>query len=276
VAGFRIGRGRAQQPRPTQYGQERYAQRNYPHQSPPYNAPSGYDDAPGHTVSFAVGEAPDAYAYDAHAAGDQQGYAYKDEQGHVATYRAGQSSAPSAGPRLHWKELLRGIVLHPGRTFWQMRDYQVWGPALLVTFGYGMLAVFGFDSARKGILDSNFSAGIPWMVTTAVAVVLSGLMTGAVTHALARQFGGDGSWAPTIGLAMLITSITDAPRLLFAIFLGGANGFVQFLGWVTWLACAALLTSMVSTSHDLPWQKALGAASVQLVLLLVVFKLPTL
>lgn len=248
----------------TQYGQD------YAPQGPPsYNGYgshggySGHDDAPGHTVSFTVGEAPDAYAYG-------------DEPGHVATYRAGQPSAPPSGPRLHWKELLRGIVLRPGRTFWQMRDYQVWGPALLVTFVYGLLAVFGFDSARKEILSSSFSNSIPWVLTTGVAVVLSGLMTGAVTHALARQFGGDGGWAPTIGLAMLITSITDAPRLLFAIFLGGANGLVQILGWVTWLACAALLTSMVSKSHDLPWQKALGAASVQLVLLLVLFKLPTL
>jgi hypothetical protein len=99
---------------------------------------------------------------------------------------------------------------------------------------------------------------------------------GAVTHTLARQFGGDGNWAPTIGLAMLVTSLTDAPRLLFAVFLGGGNGFVQILGWLTWLACAALMTSMVGKSHDLPWPKALGAASIQLIALLVLFKLPTL
>jgi hypothetical protein len=261
VAGFRIGRGGARQPRPTQYGQD------YSQQSPPHNGYSGYDDAPGYTVSFAVGEAPDAYP---------DAYPAPDAQDHATTYRAGQSSAPPVGPRLHWKELLSGIVLCPGRTFWQMRDYQVWGPALLVTFIYGMLAVFGFDTARKDILSSSFSTSIAWIMTAAVAVVLSGLMTGAVTHALARQFGGDGSWAPTIGLAMLITSLTDAPRLLFAIFLSNANGLVQILGWATWLACAALLTSMVSKSHDLPWQKALGAASVQLILLLVLFKLPTL
>jgi Yip1 domain len=264
-------------PRPTQYGQD------YLQQSPPHNGYSGYNDAPGHTVSFAVGEAPDAYpgSYSDSYPGPYPGsypdaYSDPDAQGHAATYRAGQPSAPPAGPRLHWKELLSGIVLRPGLTFWQMRDYQVWGPALLVTFIYGMLAVFGFDTARKDILSSSFSTSIAWIMTAAVAVVLSALMTGAVTHALARQFGGDGGWAPTIGLAMLITSLTDAPRLLFAIFLSSANGLVQILGWATWLACAALLTSMVSKSHDLPWQKALGAASVQLILLLVLFKLPTL
>jgi hypothetical protein len=59
-------------------------------------------------------------------------------------------------------------------------------------------------------------------------------------------------------------------------FLGGGNAFVQLLGWATWIACGALLTSMVAKSHDLPWGKALGAASIQLVALLVLFKLPVL
>ena len=297
VAGFRIGRGRPaqQQPQPQ------------PHQRP--GQTPGYDDAPGHTRAFTVNETPESYGYGggpyggqgsygqspygdqgAHGAGqhgagagdyqngyaDHDGYPGRGDDDHVATYRAGQPSAPPSGPRLPWRELLSGIALRPGRTFWQMRDYQVWGPALVVTFVYGMLAVFGFDSARQDVLDASTSDSIPWVLITAFVVVVSGVVTGSVTHTLARQFGGDGNWAPTIGLSMLITSLTDAPRLVFAIFLGGANGFVQILGWATWLACAGLLTSMVSKSHDLPWPKALGAASIQLIALLVLFKLPTL
>jgi len=42
---------------------------------------------------------------------------------------------------------------------------------------------------------------------------------------------------------------------------------------ISWFAAAALLTSMVSTSHDLPWGKALGASTIQLVALLILFKL---
>jgi hypothetical protein len=72
---------------------------------------------------------------------------------------------------------------------------------------------------------------------------------------------------------MLIMSITDAPRLLFALFMGGSSSFVQMLGWATWLAAAALFTSMVSKSHDLPWPKALGASSIQLIALLILIKL---
>lgn len=243
-------------------------------------APSSYDDNPGHTRAFTFGageQLADPYQQQSYEGGSGYGDGYEGGPyggDNVATYRAGQSSAPPVGPRLHWKELLSGIVLRPGRTFWTMRDHTVWGPALIVTFLYGLLAVFGFDGARGDILNSTLSTSIPWVLTTGVAVVLCGVTLGAVTNTLARQLGGDGAWAPTVGLAMLISSLTDAPRLLFALFLGGGNGFVQLMGWLTWLACAALMTSMVAKSHDLPWHRALGASSIQLVALLMLFKLP--
>lgn len=230
------------------------------------------DDNPGSTRAFTIGDAPDDYPYQ-----PQQGHpGYPGADGHVATYRAGQPPAPPAAPRLHWRELLKGIVLHPQRTFWQMRDYQVWGPALIVTLIYGVVAVFGFESDRTEILGSTLATSVPRVLVSGVAVVLGTLMLGAVTNALARQLGGDGSWAPTIGLSMIITALTDAPRLLFALFLPADEPLVQVLGWATWLLCAALLTSMVSKSHDLPWPRALGACSIQLVALLVLIKLPTL
>ncbi|MER0245316.1 Yip1 family protein [Streptomyces sp. HSW2009] len=230
------------------------------------------NDNPGHTQQFSL----DDPAY-----GPQGGYGddgYGDDgydDGQAGAYRAGQP-APPPGPRLHWKDLLRGIVLRPGPTFWQMRDHPMWPTALTVTFIYGLLAVFGLDQARDEVLNASLSNSIPWMFSTAVAVVLSGLILGAVTHTLARQLGGDGAWAPTIGLSMLITSITDAPRLLFAMFLGGDSVLVQFLGWATWIAAGALFTSMVSKSHDLPWPKALAASAIQLIALLSIIKLGTL
>ncbi len=246
--------------------------------SAPSATPASYDDDPGHTRAFTFGageQLADPYQQPYEGGGYDGGYEGGPYGGdNVATYRAGQASAPPAGPRLHWKELLSGIVLRPGRTFWTMRDHTVWGPALIVTLLYGLLAVFGFDGARGDILNSTLSTSIPWVLTTGVAVVLCGLTLGAVTNTLARQLGGDGAWAPTVGLAMLVSSLTDAPRLLFALFLGGGDDFVQLMGWLTWLACAALMTSMVAKSHDLPWHKALGAASIQLVALLMLFKLP--
>jgi hypothetical protein len=212
-------------------------------------------DAPGHTTAFSIDEA-DAY---------QQG----------GTYRAGSTPAPPIGPRLHWKELLRGIFLAPNQTFLRMRDYTMWGPALVVTFLYGLLAVFGFDTAREDAINATLSNAVPIVLITAVAIVLSAFVLGVVTHTLARQLGGDGAWQPTVGLSMLIMCLTDAPRLIVAMFAGGNASFVQILGWITWIVAGVLFTLMVHKSHDLPWPKALGASAIQLVALLSIVKLGT-
>lgn len=209
---------------------------------------------PGHTQAFSIGEDP-------YTQGD--------------TYRAGQAAAAPMGPRLHWKDLLRGIVLRPSPTFLQMRDYAMWGPAAVVTFLYGLLAIFGFDDARSDAINATLSAVVPYVLTTGIAITISAFVLGVVTHTLARQLGGDGAWQPTVGLSMLIMSLTDAPRVIVALFLGGGQTFVQLLGWATWIAAGALLTLMVSKSHDLPWPKALGAASIQLLAILSIIKLGT-
>ncbi|GAB3952741.1 Yip1 family protein [Streptomyces sparsus] len=243
------------------------------HGEPEYFAgqpgPDPYANTPGHTQQFRIGDEPGA-----HPGAGPGGF--RDEYNSGATYAAGSTTAPPAGPKPHWKQLLSGIVLRPNATFWQTRDHSVWGPAIIVTFLYGLLAVFGLDSARQDVLDATLSNAVPYVLITGVAVVLSSLVLGTVTHTLARQFGGDGAWAPTVGLSMLIMSITDAPRLLLALFLGGTAPFVQVVGWITWIAAGALFASMVSRSHDLPWPKALGAASIQLLALLVLIKLGTL
>lgn len=224
--------------------------------------PGRYANSPGHTQQFRVDE--------------EASYGQDDGYSGGSTYAAGRSSGPPPGPKLHWKPLLSGIVLRPNATFWQMRDHSVWGTAIIITFLYGLLAVFGLQDAREEVLNSTLSNAIPSVVGVGVAMVISGLVLGSVTHTLARQFGGDGAWGPTVGLAMLISSLTDAPRLLFALFLGGNATLVQLLGWATWAAAAVLFTSMVSRSHDLPWQKALGASSIQLLAWLLLIKLGTL
>ncbi|MFV5992398.1 Yip1 family protein [Streptomyces sp. NPDC056231] len=296
MAGFRIGRGRDN--RTPRQGQQQ-PQQPYGRQAPPppYGQqpwpPAGGNGAPygarhpggNQGYSGAHGE-PEYFGDPYHQ--PHQGDPYANNPGHTqafsinedpysngSTYHAGQTPAQPAGPRLHWQQLLSGIVLRPGPTFWQMRDYAVWGPALIVTFLYGLLALFGFDQARDDAIHATISTAVPYVLLTGVGFVIGGLVLGAVTHTLARQLGGDGAWQPTVGLSMLIMSITDAPRLIFALFLGGENSLVQLLGWMTWLAAAALFTSMVSKSHDLPWPKALGASAIQLIALLSIIKLGT-
>jgi len=244
--------GRPQWQPPHGHGEPEYfddAAQGYQHSADPYAA-----DNPGHTQAFSIGEDP-----------------YNDGE----TYRAGQAAAPPIGPPLHWKDLLRGIVMSPNHTFLRMRDYRMWAPALIVTFLYGLLAVFGFDHARQDAIHATLSNAIPIVLTTAVTMVLSSFILGVVTHTVARQLGGDGAWQPTVGLSMLIMSITDAPRLFVAMFFGGDASFVQLLGWATWIAAGALLTQMVSKSHDLPWPKALGASAIQLIAILSIIKLGT-
>ena len=103
--------------------------------------------------------APDPYA--ANNPGHTQAFSSATTRTTRATPTARAAAAPPAGPRLHWKELLRGIVLRPRPTFLQMRDYTMWGPALIVTFLYGLLAVFGFDGAREDAINATLSNADP-------------------------------------------------------------------------------------------------------------------
>jgi len=248
---------------------------------PEYFGGGGHPQGPGQGYGPRQGNGQAQGApYDPYAAnnpGHTQAFSVDDHQQYNqgGTYHAGSAPAGPAGPRLHWKALLKGIVTAPNPTFLVMRDYTMWGPALIVTFLYGLLAVFGFDGARADAIDAKLSNAIPIVLTTAVAMVVSSFVLGVVTHTLARQLGGDGAWQPTVGLSMLIMSLTDAPRLVVAMFFGGDASFVQLLGWATWVAAGALLTLMVSKSHDLPWPKALGASAIQLVALLSIVKLGT-
>ncbi|MER5306736.1 Yip1 family protein [Streptomyces sp. NPDC002773] len=251
-----------------QRGQQPYGQQGQ--QQQPYGEPEYFGDPHQHHQQQHAATA-------ANNPGHTQMFSVDDPYGQGGP-GAGHQAAPLApiGPRLPWKALLSGIVLRPADTFLRMRDHAVWGPALVVTFLYGLLAIFGFDKAREEAINATLSTAIPYVLMTALGFVVGGLILGAVTHTLARQLGGDGAWQPTVGLSMLIMSITDAPRLIFALFLGGENGLVQVIGWLTWLAAGALFTVMVSRSHDLPWPKALGASAIQLVALLSLIKLGTL
>ncbi|MFF7967384.1 YIP1 family protein [Streptomyces sp. NPDC007903] len=297
MAGFRMGRG--DRDNRTAQGQQAHAPQGpsyggqAPHhgqRGPAYGYPQGRTGHPQGNQYGYPGPANDGPEYfgdpghgghDPYAAnqpGHTQAFSIDEASAYTQgeTYHAGsaQPSGPS-GPPLHWKELLKGVVLNPNPTFLRMRDYTMWGPALIVTFLYGLLAVFGFDGARADVIGATFTNAVPIVLVSAVAIVLSAFILGVVTHTLARQLGGDGAWQPTVGLSMLIMSLTDAPRLVFAMFFGGDASFVQVIGWITWLGAGALLTLMVSRSHDLPWPKALGASAIQLIALLSIVKLGT-
>ncbi|MFE7560871.1 YIP1 family protein [Kitasatospora sp. NPDC057500] len=253
-----------------------------PHPAPqspqaPHRDPYAADN-PGHTRAFPVGADP--YAGEPSSYGQEQpAYPYADGYGedNVAVYRAGGQSAPQVtGPRPTWRELLTGLFRNPTAVFDRTRDHQVWLPAVTVSLLYGALAVLGIGLTRDDVFDSTFTVALTAMLAAAIGFTLAGAMLGAVTYGLARQFGGDGPWQSTVGLAVLIGWVTDAPRLLLALVLPADNLVVQVVGWATWLLCGYLLAGMVRRVHDLPWGKAAGAAALQLLALLVLIKLPTL
>ncbi|MGW2209375.1 Yip1 family protein [Streptomyces sp. NPDC001781] len=297
MAGFRMGRG--DRDNRTAQGQQAPAPQGpsyggrAPHQGqrqPTYGYPNGHPQGNQYGYPGPANEGPEYFGDPGHAGhGGHDPYA-ANQPGHTQafsvdeasaytqgqTYHAGSAQPPGpSGPPLHWKELLKGVVLNPNPTFLRMRDYTMWGPALIVTFLYGLLAVFGFDGARADVIGATFTNAVPIVLVSAVTMVLSAFVLGVVTHTLARQLGGDGAWQPTVGLSMLIMSLTDAPRLVVAMFFGGDASFVQVIGWITWLGAGTLLTLMVSRSHDLPWPKALGASAIQLIALLSIVKLGT-
>jgi hypothetical protein len=218
-------------------------------------------DQPGHTRAFTVPE----MAVPAAAPPE-----------HITTYRAGQRHPEVGAARLPWRELLSGIYRRPTRTFAQMRAHQVWAPALIVSAVYGVLGTFGLGGIRSEVFDSTFGLAVFALLFSALGFVIAGLLFGTVTCGLARRLGGDGAWAPTVGLSMLIAWGTSVPRALLTLVLPASNSVVEFLGWVTWLVCAWLLTAMVRQVHDLPWGKAAGAAALQLIALLLLLTLPTL
>ncbi|MFF2075227.1 YIP1 family protein [Kitasatospora sp. NPDC058162] len=267
-----------------------------PYPAGPYPADPYAADAPGNTRAFPAGDPyrgaaphgqqqPPYYggAYDDGGYGQQPPPSYGQDQqppygqDNVTVYRAGGQSAPHvSGPRPQWRELFVGIFRSPTATFDRTRDHQVWLPALTVSLLYGVLAVLGIGLTHDDIVNSTFSVALTGLFAAAVGFTVAGAVFGAVTYALARQLGGDGPWKSTVGLAVLIGWLTDAPRLLLDLVLPSGSPVVQVVGWATWGLCAYLLTSMVRRVHDLPWGKAAGAAAVQLVALLVLIKLPTL
>ncbi|MDT0270143.1 Yip1 family protein [Streptomyces sp. DSM 44915] len=248
-----------------------YGDPTYPGNSP--HPPGGYRHG-----DYGDGAHPDAgYGHDPH--GGYPGDGYGDDGAPPPDDRPYGGPQPPPGPPrdpLSWRPLLTGIVLRPSDTFWTMRDYQMWWPALIVSFLYGLVAVFGLDDSRDTILETTISSLIPYLLFTGVAMVLGALVLSTVTHNLARQLGGNGLWAPTAGLAMLIMTLTDVPRLALALFLGGGHPVVQVLGWATWLYAGLLFSMMVSRSHEIAWPRALAASAIQLLGLLMLIKLGTL
>jgi hypothetical protein len=262
--------GRPGQQRPQ--GQQPYGgQVPPPPPSPPAQGgayPGGPLSLPDETSIYVYGEVPDGFTSVMPAAqpprGRQQQGAYPDQPQHAPTY-----SRP-----LHWQDLLTSLLTRPLSTMERVRDHKYWLVALIVSAVGGLLALFANDTTRHEILNATLGASIPAIAITLVLVPAFCVVLGWVSHMLALQFGGDGPAQPYITLAMILTWMADLPRVVVALFVPDDNAIVVGVGLASFVLTGWLLTMLMERTHDMPWPKALGCVSVQLLALLLVLKLP--
>ncbi|MEU0940507.1 Yip1 family protein [Embleya sp. NPDC005971] len=261
-------------------GQPGYGQQGYGQQIPPPPPPSspqggqgggsgdpnyGPLSLPDETSLYIYGAPPEEYTTVTPAVSPRQQQQYPQPPQ--------QFSGPP--PRhLHWKEVLSGFALRPLRTMDAVRDQAVWWPALIMSALGGALAVFANDASRKELVDSTMSTSVPALGMVVVMVPAFCALLGLVSHALATQFGGNGSPTPFITLSMILVWIADAPRLVVALFAPDDNPIVAGIGIASFALTAWLLTMLMTRVHELPWPRALGCVAVELIALLLVLKLP--
>lgn len=259
-----------QQPHPGQQFQGGGAQQQQP--SAPASAyPSGPLALPDETSIYVYGETPDGYTRVTPAVPEPAPRRRAADQGYP-----GQPYAPAAAPArpLVWQEVLSGLATRPLATLDRARDQAFWWPAVIVSAICGVLAMIANDTARDQVLSTTLSTSIPAILISAALVPVFCVVLGWVSTMLARSLGGNGDAGPFITLAALVTWLTDAPRLVVSLFAQDDNTGLFTLGLATFALTAWLLTAVAMRVHELPWPRALGAVSVQLIALLVSLKLP--
>ncbi|MCF2526639.1 Yip1 family protein [Yinghuangia soli] len=247
-----------------------------PGQAPGGAYPGGPLSLPDETSIYVYGETPEGYTQIAPAvpgpAAAPRGTVYRagqpvDADPHAAAY------AVPARP-LTWQELLRGLVTHPLATLDRARDQAFWWPALIISAVCGVLAMVANDQARKELVTTTLSTSFPAMLITALLVPAFMVVLGWVSDMLARTFGGNGQTGPMITLTVLAAWLADAPRLVVSLFASDGSGVALGVGLASFALSGFLLTVAAQCVHELPWPKALGSVSVQLIALLLVLKLP--
>lgn len=236
--------------------------------------PGGPLSLPDETSLYIYGQVPDGYTQVTPQVGQPGG-------GQSSTvYRGGQPYQPAppvyAPParRLTWQEVLQGLISRPMATLDAARDQAFWWSALAIAAIGGMLAMVANDKARDQVLTSTLSTSVPALLMTALLVPAFCAVLGWVSNMLAQTFGGNGEAGPFITLAMLVTWLTDAPRLVVALFARDGSPLVVGVGLLSFVLTAWLLAATARSVHELPWPRAFGAVSVQLIALLLVLKLP--
>ncbi|MFC5721468.1 YIP1 family protein [Streptomyces gamaensis] len=186
----------------------------------------------------------------------------------------GRPSRPVRRRRLLWHRLFFGIWLRPVDIMDEARDRGVWGAAAFLCVVCGTLGTLARES---------FWA--QWRVGRALAVeavaiadgvlLLASLLLGVVTHAIARRLGGNGRFAPTVTLFVVLFWATDLPRLALDVWLPSDSFAVRVAAWVTSGFGYAFAALLIRGQHHLPTHKAVAAVSIQMLAAVALLKFPT-
>lgn len=183
-------------------------------------------------------------------------------------------SAPAAEPRrLLWHRLIFGLWYRPVEVLDEARDRSVWGAAAFLSLLSGALGTLGKDSFW-GQWEVSPSLAL-WAMAIGSAVMLFGsLLLGGVTHAIARRLGGNGRFAPTASLFVVLFWASDLPRLVLDTCLPSGSVPVRAAASVTAAFGCILAVLLIRGQHHLPTRKAMAAVSIQMIAAVVLLKFP--
>ncbi|GAA3190999.1 MULTISPECIES: Yip1 family protein [Streptomyces] len=174
--------------------------------------------------------------------------------------------------RLWWHRLFLGLWYRPVEVLDEARDRSAWSAAVVLCLVSGVVGVLSAD-AFQGQWAADPSAALKLMGLAVGCVLAASFALGAATHAIARTLGGNGRFAPTASLFIVLFWVTDLPRLLLATWLPPQATFVQALTWTTWGFGYVLAVLLIRGQHHLPTHKAAAAISVQMLAALALLKL---
>ncbi|MDT0449360.1 YIP1 family protein [Streptomyces hesseae] len=182
--------------------------------------------------------------------------------------------APGAQPRkLLWHRLIFGLWYRPVEVLDEARDRSVWGAAAFLSLLCGALGTLANDSFWVQWGVSPLLA-LEAMAIGSLVMMLASLLLGAATHAIARRLGGNGRFAPTASLFVVLFWASDLPRLILDTWLPSGSVPVRAAASVTAAFGYALATLLIRGQHHLPTHKAVAAVSLQMLAAVTLLKFP--
>ncbi|MFH8567235.1 YIP1 family protein [Streptomyces sp. NPDC017993] len=179
---------------------------------------------------------------------------------------------PAPRRRLWWHRLILGLWYRPVEVMDEARDRSAWGAAVLMCLISGGIGVLTVEAFRQ---QWSANRTMAWQLAglAEAGVLAASFSLGAVTHAIARTLGGNGRFAPTASLFIVLFWVTDLPRLALAALLPTGTTFVQAATWTTWGFGYVLAVLLIRGQHHLSTRKSAAAVSVQMLAALALLKL---